>query len=95
MNESQQKEYLQLCHAMQTGVAMSQACGCQDGTPKHLRVGVNSALVSNTAVVRLLVEKGIITDKEYADALITSMREEVKRYEHELTEKMGKSVRLY
>jgi hypothetical protein len=33
--------YLDACHAVQSGVAFDQARGSDDGSPKHLRTGVN------------------------------------------------------
>lgn len=75
------REYTELCHAMQSGVAFEQSRGSQDGTPKHLRVGINVAMCDHAALVKLLVEKGIITDEEYAKAIRDEMRAEVDRYE--------------
>lgn len=75
------REYTELCHAMQSGVAYEQGRGGQDGTPKHLRVGVNVAMCDHGALVGLLIAKGIITDEEYAHAIRDEMRREVDRYE--------------
>jgi hypothetical protein len=100
MTDNQSKlsvEYLDLCHAMQSGVAGEIAIGDQTGgtTPKSLRVGVNSALVSVAAIVALLVKKGLITDEEYAEALNDGMRAEVKSYEERLSRYYGRPVTLY
>ncbi|NPU91419.1 MAG: hypothetical protein HPY82_05845 [Gammaproteobacteria bacterium] len=94
MNVEQQREYMQLCHAMQTGVAMKQGMGGNESTPKHLRVGINTAMADHNALARLLISKGVITSDEYAEALIAGMREEVRLYERELTEKIGHFIRL-
>jgi hypothetical protein len=75
------REYCALCHAMQTGVMAEQSLGSQDGTPKHLRTGINVALCDHGALIKLLVDKGLITDEEYAVAIRDMMKCEVERYE--------------
>jgi hypothetical protein len=85
--ESDQKRYDAACHAMQTGVKWEMEYDLLRGvephatTPKHLRVGVNSALVSHGALVKLLVEKGVITEDEYVTSQADAMEAEVKLYE--------------
>ena len=94
MTEEQQLKYQALCHAMQTGVATDHAQGSNDGSPKHLRVGINSAMVEHSALIRLLVRKGLFSDEEYAEALIEAMQEEVTRYEMMLSERTGARIKL-
>jgi hypothetical protein len=71
-------------HAMQAGVALDHARGCQDGTPKQLRVGVNVALRDHASLVELLIAKGVITDDEYCKAIADGMEREVEAYEDRL-----------
>lgn len=89
-------EYKALCHAMQTGVAMRHGQGCEDGSPKHLRVGVNAAMCDHAALVGLLIKHGVISNEEYACAIRDQMRAEVERYEQEIREHLstGSSVKL-
>lgn len=47
--------YEQALHGMQSGVAYEHSNGSPDGSPKHLRVGINSAQVNNAALARLLI----------------------------------------
>ena len=75
------ERYNKACHAMQTGVAYEHANGSDDGSPKHLRVGVNTAQVSTAALAALLIGKGIITIEEYVEVNATEMEAEVKRYQ--------------
>jgi hypothetical protein len=82
------------CHAMQSGVAADHALGSDDGSPKHLRVGVNSALVSVAAIGRLLIDKGVITHDEYDAAVADQMEREVHMYEARLSSRTGKRVTL-
>jgi hypothetical protein len=84
MSDSDIQRYMAASHAMQTGVRMDHERGSNDGTPKHLRVGVNSSMVNNVAIATLLIEKGIITEDEYEKALADAMEEEVARYKREL-----------
>ena len=79
--EEKRQKYIELAHAMQTGVALDQAKGSNDGTPKHLRVGINCALSDHGALVKLLIAKGLFTEDEYYDHLIEFMQREVDRYE--------------
>ena len=72
-------DYFELCHAMQSGVASKMNYAPADTEPKHLRVGVTSALVSNGALVQLLIE---------------FMECEVKNYEAELSAHFGRDIKL-
>lgn len=87
--DEKKERYAQLCHAMQTGVAFVMENDPSPTTPKHLRVGINSAMVDSAALARLLMSKGIITEDEYFDSLIQTMEEEVQRYREELSQYFG------
>ena len=88
-----QKEYAQLCHAMQSGVAATyQIEGVEH--PKHYRTGINSSIVNNSAMALLLMRKGIITELEYWTAIRDAMKDEVRRYEQDIREKTGRQVTL-
>jgi hypothetical protein len=71
---------------MQAGVAFDKT---QDQSQKHERVGINTALCDHSALVKLLISKGIITQEEYAKAIADEMEAEVKRYEQKLSEQKG------
>lgn len=92
--KQKQDKYRQLCHAMQTGVAYSMEKNPSDTTPKNLRVGVNSAMVENAALVNLLIAKGIITLDEFYDYLIKFMEQEVDIYQSELETLYGTKITL-
>jgi hypothetical protein len=66
---------------MQTGVAMIITHDTKSVEAKHLRVGVNSAMVDNSALAKLMISKGIITEEEYLKAVADEMELEVRRYE--------------
>ena len=66
-----------------------------DTAPKHLRVGVNSAMVENAALARLMMKKGLFTQEEYIEALADVMEEEAKTYEQWLSLHLGVEVKLY
>lgn len=78
------QRYLTACNAMQSGVAMKMTVDPQETSPKHLRVGVNSAMVDTGALIGLLIKKGVITEEELCEALADKMEEEVKLYEDAL-----------
>ncbi len=92
--EAAQARYMAAGHAMQSGVAGKMQFDAADTTPKHLRVGVNSALVSSSALAELLIAKGIITKSEVLTAMADGMEEEAIRYEQLLTEHYGTQVKL-
>lgn len=79
-----ERTYEDALHAMQTGVAIEQGKGSDNGLPKHLRVGVNAAMCDHTGLVRLLISKGVITQDEYIQAITEEMNREVERYEKKL-----------
>jgi hypothetical protein len=49
-------------------------------SPKHLRVGVNSALIDSSAVAKVLIDKGIISEVEYFTAVRDLWRNEHALY---------------
>lgn len=77
---------IQAGHRVQTAIALFE--GRRDATgerypetePKHLRVGVNSALIEASALANLMFRKGLITSDEYFEALIEQWDHEVERY---------------
>jgi hypothetical protein len=90
------KRYTDAAHGMQTGVKVEMARdGHLDDTrlgavsPKHLRVGVNTAKVDQAALAGLLMAKGLITEEEYLTALAEGMEREHRRYEALLGAKLG------
>jgi hypothetical protein len=78
MDELLQKRYARACHAMQSGVAALMPS--EETTPKHLRVGVNSAMSEHSALVELLIAKGVISREEYCVAVVESMEREGEAY---------------
>lgn len=96
LNKAKER-YVAALHAMQSGVAgILGKIGPHTGecSPKHLRVGVNAAMIDCGAVAKLLVEKGIFTDEEYAEALAEMAEKDQKSYEEKLTEMTGIKVTL-
>lgn len=86
------ERYTAATHAMQSGVRlrMSQEGAPDDSelwpghtSPKHLRVGINSAMSDMGGLARLLVAKGVITEEEYVKAVADAMEAEVQSY-HEM-----------
>ncbi len=91
------ERYAAALHAMQTGVAMEMQQPATAGAtePKHLRVGVNSAMCDNAALVRLLIDRGVFTLAEYETAIADEMEREVMRYQERLREALGAPVTLH
>lgn len=89
-----QQRYTAAAHAMQSGVKMEMELGSRDTEPKHLRVGVNSALAASGALADLLIRRGVITEEEYAEAIAAGMEREQAAYEQRLTSRLGTKVTL-
>lgn len=56
---------------------------------KHLRVGINSALMEHGALISLLLKKGIFTETEYFESLLTFAVMEADRVEREVKKKFN------
>ncbi len=94
MNDNER--YHAAAHAMQSGVAQEMEMpGRQTATePKHLRVGINSAMVDHAGLVGLLVDKGVITTEEYVRCIADAMEAEKLRYEESLSSALGIKITL-
>lgn len=70
-------------HGVQSAVAfeMSRPESRSATEPKHLRVGINSAMIDCASVARLLMAKGIFTAEEYFEALRLEANHELATYE--------------
>lgn len=87
--------YLAAIHAMQTGVAYKMNYDPQgETTPKHLRVGVNSALCNQAGLVKILLDKGILTLAEYEKAMADQMEIEAESYRKWLQEKVRNQTKI-
>lgn len=93
--EESNARYLAAMHAMQSGVAMEmEDPSIRSTSPKHLRVGVNSALVGDAALAQLLIAKGVFTLDEYLEALAVEAEAEAERFRQRLSAKLGVEVHL-
>jgi hypothetical protein len=91
------KDYLDAMHAVQTGVLMDIETGGENAagaSPKHLRVGINSAMINDDALARLLIDKGLITRVEYENYVTMAANTEVERLEDLLSERLRKNITL-
>jgi hypothetical protein len=86
---SEKLPYEQALHGIQTGIALEIERGSDCASPKHLRVGVNSAMCEHAALVRMLIAKGIITEEEYAQAITDEFNRELERVEKNVNEHYG------
>ncbi len=83
---------------MQSGVAHIQAHNAQHSPgfdyKKDFRVGLNTVLSGQGGLVKLLIEKGVITQEEVAKALANAMEYEVTMMETELSSMHGANIKL-
>jgi hypothetical protein len=94
MSQNDIDRYTAAAHAMQSGVMGLLEINPTLAEDKHVRVGITSNQVSDAAVARLLIEKGIFTLDEYHAALAAEMDAEVDRLEATLSEHYGRPVIL-
>lgn len=86
--QKQRDRYARHMHGMQAGVAVDAGRGDPSTNPKHLRVGVNSALVDSGTLFRLLIAKGIFTELEFYTTLADVAEEEHMSYEKKIGAKL-------
>lgn len=86
--------YERAMHAVQSGVAAKMTYDDKDTSPKHLRTGVNSAMVQHSGLVLLLMRKGVISEAEYWTSMADAAETERALYEEWLSERTGASVCL-
>ena len=96
---SPQQRYIAAAHAVQSGVkadmetdANQQSQGAS--TPKHLRTGLNLVMADLGSLSKLLIDKGVITEAEYLEAIADGTEREKARYEGILSDRFGKPVTL-
>lgn len=94
MSQQDMQRYLAAAHAMQSGVAWEMQRNGAPTSNKHLRVGVNAAMVEHGALVRLLIDRGLFNEDDYEAALADAMEAEAKKYERRISDMLGKSVTL-
>lgn len=80
--------YLDALHVIQSGVAKELdlvGSEIQNRHNKHLRVGINSGMINDAALVRLLIKKGLFTIEEYLEELRLEANRELDLYEDKLS----------
>ncbi len=82
INDANKMRYAAALRGVQSAVAYEIERHPADAgaTPKHLRVGINAAMVDSAAIAGLLIHKGIITESEYYEALAKAAEQELARY---------------
>lgn len=87
--------YEEAGHGVQSAVRfeMTQA-GVRDGGPeanmlKHLRTGLDMRAGDMAGLAQLLIDKGVITEAEYVEALRLAANEELARYEEHIQKTYG------
>jgi hypothetical protein len=96
--EKNQQRILNLMHAMQSGVAMKMSVPQADPREtslKHLRVGVNAALIQIGALTATLIELGVVNYELYQRKEIELLEAEVNSYEAELSNLYKTQIKLH
>jgi hypothetical protein len=73
LNDEQKQRYMSALHMMQSAIAMEIGALGEKGAgadAKHNRVGINSAMAEHSALAGLLIQKGLITQDEYSEAIV-------------------------
>lgn len=80
--EDDEARYRQALHGVQCAIGFEHHIGVGHiSDPKHLRTGIDSAHISNGALLELLIEKGLITYDEYVAKLASFAERELLGYE--------------
>ena len=89
------ERYTAAMHAVQSGVKATIERGLSDESePKHLRTGVNAAMVGEAALTSLLIKKGVFTKTEHLEELAEFAEAEKVSYEEKLSKALGTKVTL-
>ena len=89
------ERYRHLMARMQTGVAVLLAHRAEPGCqPKHLRVGVNAALCDGSALAKLLIAKGVISEAEYLKAIADEAEREASEYQDRVRTLLGPTATI-
>lgn len=81
-------------HACMTGAGYYLAKEPKVAEPKHVRNGIDSAMVQHGALAALLIKKGLITEEEYLESLALGFEKEKAKYERELSEMYKTKITL-
>lgn len=85
-------DYLTALHGVQSANAMGISDGSIQSSPKHLRTGIDSNMITDLGLVSLLIAKGVFTAEEYSEHIRVAANEEVAMREEEYTKKKGIKV---
>jgi hypothetical protein len=88
------QEYIGHAHGVQSGIAMRTELDQTFATPKDMRTGIDTSKADMGGLVELLIQKGVFTDIEYMEAIVTSMGQERARWEKDIGEFLGRKVTL-
>jgi hypothetical protein len=86
--------YLAAAHAVQSAIAHSLVSHPAEGSPKHLRVGIDTMKVEQSALATMLIRRGIFTQDEYEKAMADAMEREVSLRAEALSKQFGGKVHL-
>lgn len=73
--------YEEAMHGVQSAIMYAMSSGDTLAEPKHLRVGVDSSMITHFGLFKLLQDKGLITEDEYIESIRLAANEEVARWE--------------
>jgi hypothetical protein len=88
------QEYVRHAHGVQAGVRMKLELDPAFGTVKDIRTGLDTSKADQGGLVNLLIVKGVFTDVEYMEAIVTSMKQEHRRWEEEISQTLGTNTVL-
>lgn len=89
MSAADIQRYLAALHAIQTGVATEHHQGSDDGSPKHLRTDIASCQISITALVGVLIDKGLLTLDEFQTLIADEAERVVGEYQDRINARYG------
>lgn len=81
--------YQTLLHGLQQAVAEE----VSDPRLQPFRIGLNTCMSDNQGLAQLLINKGVITEVEYLQAIADELEQLVHAYEQQVLKRTGRRVR--
>ncbi len=75
--------YEEAAHGVQAAIAFDIGRGRKTTEPKHMRVGIDMSKADMLGLTVLLIDKGVITEAEYIEAMRLGANEELAMREEE------------
>lgn len=84
------ERYHRAAHRVQTAIGFMP--NHENQQVKHMRTGIDMSKSDMGGLARLLIQKGVMTELEYLEAVAEAAEREAAAYENELSVRYGRNV---